>query len=220
MALDYDNFKNEVATRHSGERAAIYHDVWHACRTIQKKVDPRASVPIELHAGTPSGDRTAEYRIRDLHAEGEWPGSAKPRYGSVIFDNQGRVLLREPSGHFDDYHWTFAKGASNPGEHPVDTALRETREEMGHCPVIIGHLRGAFSGSRVGATAYYYLMLDSNGMVDPEAMQRNRETNNVRWATYQQAKELISQTTNSGGRARDLKTLDTAFKEWGARTVT
>jgi hypothetical protein len=72
----------------------------------------------------------------------------------------------------------------------------------------------------VGATAYYYLMLDSNGMVDPEAMQRNRETNNVRWATYQQAKELISQTTNSGGRARDLKTLDTAFKEWGARTVT
>ena len=76
--------------------------------------------------------------------KGERPASPKPRYGAVIFDRFDRVLLREPMGHFDDYHWTFSKGASLNGEHPVDTALRETLEETGHRPVIVGHIRGGF----------------------------------------------------------------------------
>jgi hypothetical protein len=34
-ALDYDNFKGAVASRHSRTRAHIYGDVWSACRQIQ-----------------------------------------------------------------------------------------------------------------------------------------------------------------------------------------
>jgi 8-oxo-dGTP pyrophosphatase MutT (NUDIX family) len=214
MALDYDNFKNEVARKHSSERAHIYHDAWHACRKIEKTNARPRSHETKTSTGIGISDLNAQYGARDLHAEGDWPVSKKPRYGAVVFDRQNHVLLREPSGHFNGYYWTFAKGAPENDEHPVDTALRETLEETGHRPVIVGHIRGAFAGSRVGATAYYCLMMDTGGQVDAGAMQKNGETSDVRWATYQQAWELISQTTNEGGRDRDLKTLDAAFEEW------
>ena len=68
-------------------------------------------------------NRVAEYRLRDLHAEGEWPKLPKRRYGGVTFNSMGEVLLREPLNHFDGYHWTFAKGKGDKDEHPVDTAL-------------------------------------------------------------------------------------------------
>ena len=38
MALDYDNFKNEVANKHIHTRATIYHDVWQDCRKIANVV--------------------------------------------------------------------------------------------------------------------------------------------------------------------------------------
>ncbi|MGH9919337.1 MAG: NUDIX hydrolase, partial [Nitrososphaerales archaeon] len=66
--------------------------------------------------------RTAEYGGRDLHAEGAWPKAAMRRYGGVIFNSDGQVLLREPKDHFDGYVWTFPKGAPDMDEHPVETA--------------------------------------------------------------------------------------------------
>jgi hypothetical protein len=41
-------------------------------------------------------------------------------------DAAGRILLREPSGHFDGYVWRFRKGRPEGGETPEETALRET----------------------------------------------------------------------------------------------
>jgi len=35
--LDYSNFKNEVAARHSYDRAHVYGEVWSACRKIEKE---------------------------------------------------------------------------------------------------------------------------------------------------------------------------------------
>jgi hypothetical protein len=35
QALDYSNFKTEVAVRHSYGRAHVYGDVWSACREIE-----------------------------------------------------------------------------------------------------------------------------------------------------------------------------------------
>lgn len=34
--LDYDNFKDAVAARHSRSRAGIYHEVWADCRKIER----------------------------------------------------------------------------------------------------------------------------------------------------------------------------------------
>ena len=45
-------------------------------------------------------------------------------------------------------------------------------------------------------------------------MNRNGETSAVRWATYERATVLISQSTNRAGRDRDLRTLKAAFEEY------
>lgn len=47
--------------------------------------------------------------------------------GGVVFDPRGRVLLlRRHNGP-----WVFPKGHIDPGEEPLDTALREVGEEAG-----------------------------------------------------------------------------------------
>lgn len=157
-------------------------------------------------------DRTAEYRRRDLHAEGEWPVGDEPRYGGVVFNEEGEVLLREPAGHFDGYVWTFAKGASLSGEHPVETALREVREETGCDPVVTGHVPGAFTGGVTGSHNYFYVMLQIGNRFVESVMRRDGETASVRWTSYDDARKLISLSTNTGGRKRDLATLEAAYK--------
>ena len=49
----------------------------------------------------------------------------KLAYGGVVFDRDGRVLLRKPKNEFDGYKWTFAKGRPKAGETPAQTALTE-----------------------------------------------------------------------------------------------
>lgn len=157
-------------------------------------------------------DRTAEYKGRDLHAEGEWPPGAKPRYGGVVFNEAGEVLLREPAGHFDGYVWSFPKGASLSGEHPAETALREVREETGCDPVLVGHVPGTFTGGVVGSHNYFYVMQQTGSRFDEAVVRRDGETASVRWASYDDARKLISLSTNIGGRKRDLATLDAAYE--------
>jgi len=167
-------------------------------------------------------DRTDEYRQRDLHTEcdrdpeGEWPSgpAKKRRYGGVTFNQEGQVLLREPKGHFGGFHWTFSKGAPDPNEIPVDTALRETLEETGYRPAIVGHLPGAFRGGVTSSYNYFYVMLNDS-QFDEVAMKKNGETNTVRWVSEEEALGLIAQSTDQGGRERDLLTLAAAFEEFG-----
>jgi len=164
--------------------------------------------------------RTDEYRSRDLHTErdlhpeGEWPPEPRRRYGGVTFNLKGEVLLREPKNHFDGFHWTFSKGAPNKEEHPVVTALRETFEETGHKPEIIGHVPGVFRGGNTASANYFYVMLDNDDVVDRTAMDQNGETNDVRWVSEEEAHQLISMSTNSAGRDRDLRTLEAAYREF------
>jgi 8-oxo-dGTP diphosphatase len=160
-------------------------------------------------------DVTGGYRRRDLFAEGIWPLAPKPRFGGAVFDTGGRILLREPSNHYGGYHWTFPKGRPDNGEHPTQTALRETTEETGHRPRIVGHLPGAFSAGPHATANYFYVMEDHDGLVDPGAMERNGETSDLRWATLEEGEELIGATATAGGRRRDLEILHAAFRELG-----
>jgi 8-oxo-dGTP pyrophosphatase MutT (NUDIX family) len=154
-------------------------------------------------------DRTDEYRNRDLHGENAWPTGGSRRYGGVVFNGDGAVLLREPLNHFDGYHWTFPKGKPEYGELPIETALRETVEETGLSPIVIGHVPGRFSGTSTGASSYFYLMFDESELV-PQA--RHDETASVRWVQAYEAIALIKESTNLGGRQRDLEILETACK--------
>lgn len=48
--------------------------------------------------------------------------------GIVIVNDTAELLLCHATG---TYHWDIPKGGTDPGEAPLDTALRETREECG-----------------------------------------------------------------------------------------
>ncbi len=44
-------------------------------------------------------------------------------YGGVVIKAAGRLLLREPKGHYDGYVWTFPKGKPEPSEPEVEAAF-------------------------------------------------------------------------------------------------
>lgn len=137
----------------------------------------------------------------------------KLAFGGVVIRADGRVLLREPSNHFDHYVWTFAKGRPNKGESPEDAALREVLEEMGIVARIVSPIAGDFIG---GTTCNrYYLMEEAESGVP--LLPHDKETWTVKWATFEEAKVLIGKTTNSQGRVRDFAVLEAAYAEWKSR---
>ncbi len=127
-------------------------------------------------------------------------------FGGVLVDAQGRVLLFEPKNHFDGYHWSFPKGRPEAGETPRETALREVREETGYAAEVIAEIPGSFAG---GTTENQYFLMRPFG---PPNSPSKCETANLKWASPDEAKKLIAQTTNDKGRQRDLKVLAAALE--------
>lgn len=121
-------------------------------------------------------------------------------YGGVLLTRCGRVLLREPANHFDGYHWTFAKGKSDKSEQPELTALREVYEETGYLAEIITALPNTYKSS-LSSTAFF-IMKHLN-----QQHPYSWETQSTRWVDFAEAKRLISQSTNTSGRQRDLQIL-------------
>jgi hypothetical protein len=119
-------------------------------------------------------NRTTEYRGRDLRCEGSWT-TEHARYGLVVFNEDGQVLLREPADHFGGYWRTFIGGSNSANN--------------------------------------FYLGFDTQGQVDPLAVERNKETWSVRWATSEGAVGLIRKGTD-GGREWDLETLHADYEEF------
>lgn len=131
----------------------------------------------------------------------------KIAYGGVVFDDHRRVLLRKPKGEFDGYKWTFPKGRPGDGEVAEETALREVLEESGCKARIIGQVPGKFGG---GTTENFYYLMEPV----ESGLKFDEETEAIRWATIDEAKELISQTTNSVGRQRDLAVIEAAVRSY------
>lgn len=134
--------------------------------------------------------------------------STKPSsFGGVVIDDDGRVLLREPRGHYNHYVWTFAKGRLHAGEAEETAALREVSEEMGIEPELVAPIPGVFRGGTGGTRYWLMRALTTGGPLDDE-------TESVRWATEIEARALIGQSTNELGRTRDLAVLDAALIVW------
>jgi len=126
-------------------------------------------------------------------------------YGGVVINQQGRILLREPKKHFDDYVWTFPKGRQKPDETPEKTALREVLEETGIKAEIRKQLPGVYQGGTTETIFFLMSLIEDTGKFDGE-------TQSIRWVTSEEAKNLISMTTNPIGRKRDLKVLEEALR--------
>ena len=126
-------------------------------------------------------------------------------YGGVVINQQGRILLREPKKHFDNYVWTFPKGRQRPGETPEETAFREVLEETGIKAEIKERLPGVYPGTTTETIFFLMSLIGDTGKFDGE-------TQSVRWVTPEEARDLISMTTNQIGRKRDLRVLEEALR--------
>lgn len=124
-------------------------------------------------------------------------------YGGVVFDAEGRTLLREPLNHFGGYVWTFSKGRPDPGESPEQTALREMLEETGYRCRITGVIPKVFAG--ITSTTAFFLMapIGDQGPTLHETVQ-------TRWVDIDEAGRLIRMTKVAEGVTRDLAVLDAA----------
>lgn len=188
-ALSYDNFKSEVARRQGTKRAHLYHDVWDVLYRMQ-------------------GDPT--YEAADAPKAGA--KTSIPRadaYGGVLINHLGEVLLREPTGHFGGYTWTFPKGRPDPGETAEQAALREVLEETGQHASIVAAIPKVFAGTTT-STAFFLMAPDGA----PVAF--TSETADVRWVDEAKARELIAMSKSATGRKRDLAVLDAGFAAWRA----
>jgi len=127
----------------------------------------------------------------------------RPAYGGVVFDSQGRVLLREPSGHYDGYVWTFPKGRPDSGETPEEAALREVQEETGIIAKIVKRVPGDFPGGTTMNRFFVMSFVSDTG-------EHDFETSRIKWVKPDEAARLIGKTTNHVGKQRDLAILAAA----------
>lgn len=159
-----------------------------------------------MKTATPSlpwRDALQQAKQEDPHA-GVWGPSIGQgtSYGGIVFDDEGRVMLRKPTGNFDGYHWTWPKGKPSSGDHPADAAVREVEEETGHKGSIVGYLPGGFSSSSSSKTHFYMM---KSAKHNPSKM--DAETAEVQWVTLEEAEKLINETTKPTGKERDLQIL-------------
>ena len=122
-------------------------------------------------------------------------GSDRVRaYGGIVVNDEGRVLLTRPRGHFDGYVWTFPKGRPDAGERPEEAALREVKEETGYSAMIARRLLGRFEG---GTSVTEFFLMAPVGLPVPFDEE---ETSEILWATTAEAAKLIAMTTNPAAK--------------------
>lgn len=128
----------------------------------------------------------------------------KKAFGGVVISPSGQVLLREPMGHYKGDVWTFAKGRPEPGESPEHTAVREVLEETGYRAEIVAKIPGSFETSRT--VSEYFLMVPLE-----DTKHFDGETQAIRWAAVDEARELILLNQKPKRRRRDLRVLKLAL---------
>jgi 8-oxo-dGTP pyrophosphatase MutT (NUDIX family) len=192
-ALDYSNFKNEVARRQGRKREALYHDVWDVLYALQQadfEAQPGRNLP----------------QTSPVAATSHWSIPLADAYGGVLVSPERRVLVREPANHFGGYVWTWPKGKPDKGETAQQAALREVREETGYSARIIGVLPTAYQGTGKATTAFYLMVPEGK-----PGRFRKDETTQVRWVSFAEAADLFKLNESARASERDRRVLDDAY---------
>jgi len=207
-------YRDLISAGHISFRDPSFWSYWSRVHERSARTGTSDS-PAIATAGFGRENRSPEFANRDLHAEvGGWgplvPGEEnKHRYGIVLFNSTGQVLLREPANKVADDVWQFAKGRPEKGEHPLETARREVVEETGHRPRVVGFVPGSFR-SGGGTINHYYLGEDHLGLVEPLMLAVNGETSDLSWADPTIALKLLRESPNKEGAQREVETLEAA----------
>lgn len=188
--IGYGNFKNEIAAVQGKQRSNLYGRVW--SNLYELDLEPE------------------EFDWDSTAAIDKMTVPAADAYGVMLVSPNGQTLLRRVSGAFDGYVWTFAKGKPDGYEPPQQTAKRECLEETGIWSRLIGLLPQRYQGT-TGSTVFFV------GVTDGEPQPFGPETSQIRWATIQEAHELVSLTTNTIGRDRDQTVLCDLYRWLCAR---
>ena len=108
--------------------------------------------------------------------------------GAVLWrgerDNAEVAVIHRP--HYDD--WSLAKGKVDPGESLSATAAREIWEETGY-DVKLGKLIGKVTYPVQGRTKVVYYWM---GQVLGGEFEKNAEVDEIRWLSFEEARELLT----------------------------
>lgn len=122
-------------------------------------------------------------------------------YGGILLSRCGHVLLHEPTPHADGPHWTFANGKPGKDEEPHRAAQRLVYEATGYLAAIVDVLPKVYQNNP--ASTAMFIMHHLN-----EQHPYSWTTQSTHWATFDEARQLISHTPHDAGREQDLQILD------------
>ena len=213
LAIDTSSeFKKKLAEALSIPSAVGISDIHDYLLDHQGKLPGEAKAPKKKKAVYQSlSQQILASNVHEMEPTWKLPEGVNPqdvKFGGVVFNEKGQVLLREPTGHYDGYKWTWPKGSQESGMHPLETAWKEVAEETGHKGEVIGLIPGIHSS---GDSHNAYFAMVSKGH-DPKLM--DQETASTKWVNFDEAAKLIKQTKNAQGKARDLAVLKAAKEAW------
>lgn len=126
------------------------------------------------------------------------------RCGGVVIRNDGRVLLREPTGHPEGTAWRFPTGKLSEKEPPEATVERVV-QRIGTTARVVARIPGTFEGTSSLTTYFRMDFLGENGCIDPK-------TARVCWATLMEAQDMINAASSLSRRRRDLAVLEAVLR--------
>ncbi len=192
LRIDYPNFKSHIHQAQGSTREHVYHEV-HSALIKLEKLDHAAARPADRPHPTRAADRSSIYT-----------STLAPAAGGVVFNDQGKLLLVEPTGHFDNTVWTFPKGRLDADDTPEAAAVREGEEESGAVARIVAPVPGSWQGS-ASETCYFVMTLVE------QHFEPNAEAQAFAWIDPSEAPDYINKTTKSSARTRDLEVLQAAL---------
>ena len=152
-----------------------------------------------------------DHSHRRAAAGGSVPTMAQVSAGGVVFRRGAELVDIVIVAVGDRQRWQLPKGLVDPGETPEVTAVREAREEAGVETELVAPIetieywyQATEKGQRVRFHKYvhFYLLEYRAG----EVSQHDREVNEARWVSIDEARELLAFANERRvvARAREL----------------
>lgn len=120
--------------------------------------------------------------------------------GTIIVDN-GKVLLVGSAERGDGMFWGFPKGDQEVGESDIETALRETKEEVGLDVEITNAESIEVSHPCHGGQDTKLIRLFEARLVgDAKIVRQEDEIDDVKWVSFDDASEMLTEHNKEAWR--------------------